>query len=122
MPPETNNVPPVAPQPAPAPAPAGSNNTLMSVLCYLGILIIIPFVTGASNDPAVKFHIKQGLALIISFVVGMFIGVIPVIGWIISPLLFLFNIVMLILGIINAASGKQKELPLLGQLANKLNF
>ena len=117
MPPQSNPVPPVAPQPA-----GQSNNTLMAILSYLGILIIVPFLTDAKNDPFVKFHMKQGLALIISFVVQMFIVVIPILGWIIFPFLGLFNLIMIILGIINAASGKQKELPLLGAIAKKFNF
>jgi uncharacterized membrane protein len=94
----------------------------MAVLAYLGILIIVPFVTDAKNDPFVKFHIKQGLALIISEVVGLFIGVVPILGWIISPLLLLFNLVMVILGIVNAATGKQKELPIIGAIGSKFNF
>ena len=109
-----------APQPAPQ-ATAG-NNTVMAVLCYLGILIIVPLVTEAKSDPFVKFHIKQGLALIISFVVGMFIGMIPILGWILAPLLLIFNVIMVIIGIINSATGKQKELPLIGALGSKFNF
>jgi len=126
MPPESNQVPPVQAVPPAAPAPqqptSQPNNNLMAVLCYLGILIIVPFVTEAKNDPFVKFHIKQGLVLIISLAVGMFIGIIPILGWIIAPLLMLFNLLMVIIGIINAATGKQKELPLIGGLAKNFNF
>jgi uncharacterized membrane protein len=123
MPPQPNQVPPAAPVPPVAPQPAGqSNNTLMAILSYLGILIIVPFLTDAKNDPFVKFHIKQGLVLIISWVVGMFIGVIPVLGWILAPLFTIFNVVCLIIGIINASSGKQKELPLIGTIAKNFNF
>jgi len=54
--------------------------------------------------------------------VGLFIGVVPILGWIISPLLLLFNLVMVILGIVNAATGKQKELPIIGAIGSKFNF
>lgn len=118
MPPQNNSqVPPVTPG-----QQAANNNTLMAVLAYLGILIIIPFVTEAKNDPLVKFHLKQGLVLIISEIIGLFIGVIPVIGWIVSPLWALYNLIMVILGIVNAATGKQKELPIIGSIGSKFNF
>lgn len=116
VPPVSNNVPPTAP------VSGQSNNTLMAVLCYLGILIIVPFVTEAKNDPFVKFHIKQGLALIISIIIGMFIGIVPILGWILAPLLALFNLIMVIVGIVNAATGKQKQLPLIGGIAKNFNF
>lgn len=119
MPPQ-NQAPSAAPQPS-APMSAG-NNTLMAVLCYLGILIIVPFVTEAKNDPFVKFHLKQGLVLIICIVIGMFIGVVPILGWILAPLLGLFNLVMVILGIVNAATGKQSQLPIIGSFAKSFNF
>jgi len=110
------------PQPNQVPANGQSNNTLMAILAYLGILIIVPFLTDAKNDPFVKFHIKQGLVLIISWIVGTFIGVVPILGWMLVPLFGIFNLVCLIMGIINAASGNQKELPLIGSLANNFKF
>ncbi|MCD6422236.1 hypothetical protein J7L13_02730 [bacterium] len=39
---------------------------LMAVLCYLGILVLIPLVLKKS-DPEVKFHIEQGLTLFVSW-------------------------------------------------------
>ena len=97
-------------------------NTGMAILAYLGILIIIPFLTDAKKDPFVKFHMRQGLTLIVSEVVCMFIVIVPVLGWIAAPILWIFNFVMVILGIINAVSGKEKELPLIGKFAKSFNF
>ena len=118
---ETNQqMPPNLPPP---PGPAGqSNNTLMAVLAYLGILIIIPFLTEAHKDPFVKFHLKQGLGLIILEVISWFVWIVPMIGWVIGWLLWLFVLIMIIMGIINAASGKMKELPIIGEIAKKFNF
>ncbi|MEO8637542.1 MAG: DUF4870 domain-containing protein [Candidatus Taylorbacteria bacterium] len=118
---QTPNIPNATQQNSPAPQ-MGSGGNAMAVFCYLGILIIIPFLTDGKNDPFVKFHIKQGLVLIISFVVGMAIGIIPILGWIVGGLLLLFNVVMVILGIVNVLSGKKKELPLIGKYASKFNF
>lgn len=95
-----------------------SSNTLMAILCYFGVLVIIPFLTDAKNDPFVKFHIKQGLVLLIAYVICGFIFWVPIVGWLISVVLF----VLFIMGIINAASGKQTPLPIIGQLADKINI
>ncbi|MBI3952570.1 MAG: hypothetical protein HY336_01275 [Candidatus Doudnabacteria bacterium] len=121
---ETNQQTPPNTQPQiPPPQPVGqSNNTLMAVLAYLGVLIIIPFLTEAHKDPFVKFHLKQGLALVILEVISWFVWIVPVLGWLIGWLLWLFIIVMIIMGIMNVASGKMKELPILGEIAKKFNF
>lgn len=120
-----NNIPtpPMPPSPVPPPPTgSGSNNTGMAILAYLGILIIVPFLTEAKNDPFVKYHIKQGLTLIIAEVVAWFFVFIPFIGWMLSPLVWLFIIVMIVIGIMNAASGKQVELPVIGKFARNFNF
>ena len=109
---------------------SGNNNTVMAVLAYLGILIIIPFLTNAKNDPFVKFHLKQGLVLLITWVViwvlGSFLGggysySFGLMGLIMN-LLNLGLLVLMILGIINAVQKKEKELPLIGKFASMFNF
>jgi len=64
----------------------------MASLAYLWILIIIPFFTDAKDNPFVKYHLKQGLVLIIFEVVGwvvaIAIGWIPFIGWLIGASAF----------------------------------
>jgi len=99
-----------------------SSNTLMAVLCYLGILVLIPLLTDAKNDPFVKFHIKQGLVLLIADVIAGFVVAVPVIGWILSPIIWIILAVLFIMGIINAASGKQTPLPILGKFAEKIKI
>ena len=95
-----------------------SSNTLMAVLCYFGILVLIPFLTDAKNDPFVKFHIKQGLVLLIVYVICGFVLWIPFIGWLLGILLF----ILFLMGVINAASGKETPLPVIGKFAEKINI
>jgi uncharacterized membrane protein len=106
-------------------AKAGSNN-LMAVFAYLWILIIIPFLTDSKNDPFVKYHLKQGLALlifeVIGWVAGWFLIFIPVIGWVIMWLWWLASFVIAIVGIINVLNNQEKELPLVGQYGKNFNF
>jgi len=95
-----------------------NSNALMAVLSYFGILVIIPLLTDAKNDPFVKFHIKQGLVLLIAYVICAFIFWVPVVGWLLSLALF----ILFLIGVINAATGKQTPLPVIGQIADKINI
>ena len=101
-------------------------NKLMAVLSYLGILVLIP-ILAAKNSPFAKFHATQGLNLlivsvawfIVSVIIGAILGAIGVtflsvlwsiITWLVSIVIFL----TMVIGIINAAQGKAKELPIIG--------
>jgi len=95
-----------------------SKNTGMAILAYLGPLIVIPFLTDAKNDPFVKFHLKQALPLLVFEVVGSFIFWFPVVGW----ALWVLSVVLLVKGVMNAANGVEKELPIIGKYAQYFNF
>ena len=102
--------------------PKKGKNTGMAIVAY--IIFFIPLLTEAKDDPFVKYHVKQGLVLFIFAVVAWFIsGIIPVIGWyILSPLSNLAIIIFMVMGIINAANGVEKPLPLIGSFSSKLKF
>jgi len=111
-----------------SPAPSGGGggkNIGMAVLCYFGILVLIPLLTEAKNDPFVKYHIKQGLVLLIAYVIGYlfwFLWVIPIVGGVIDAIVWIFLLVCFIMGIVNATGGKEAPLPLIGQLGEKINI
>jgi uncharacterized membrane protein len=107
---------------SPTPPSGQQKNTGMAILCYLSILVFVPFLSDAKNDPFVKFHIKQGLVLFIGEVIGWVIIAIPFFGWVLSPLIEIVLLIFLIIGIMNAANGQTKELPLIGHLASNFNF
>ncbi len=113
-------------QPAAGGQQGQQNNMVMAILAYLGILIVVPFLTDAKNDPFVKYHIKQGLTLIIFEVATWFIGMVlvfmPYLGYLVGLVLWLATIVLIIIGIANAAQGKEQELPVIGQYAKRFNF
>jgi uncharacterized membrane protein len=99
------------------PPKAPDNQTLMGVLAYLGPLVIISYVT-SKDDPFVKFHIKQGLVLLVIEVAVWFVGMAL---WAIWPLLQVINLgtlVLAILGIINVTKKLEKELPIVGSYAH----
>ena len=105
---------------------AHSDKNIMAVFAYLSILIVIPFLTDAKDVPFVKYHIKQGLALLIFEVVGWFANIvlvwIPIIGWLIMWLWWLASLILVIVGIMNVVNGVEKELPFIGQYAKKFVF
>lgn len=108
--------------PAAAPAPqAGSGdaekNKAMAIIGYIiPILFFIPLVTDAKNSPFAKFHANQQLMLLIAAIAVNVVGsIIPFLGWfIILPIGSILLIVLAIMGIINAAKGQMKKLPIIG--------
>ncbi len=114
---ETTHV-PTTPEAAPVAEVAQDNTTLMSILAYIGILVLIPYFT-AKENPVVKFHIRQGLVLLV-IEGAVFIGGEIMWGHILSPIFALINIgtlVLSIIGIVNVLNKKQENLPLIGQYA-----
>lgn len=103
------------------PSSAPSTHTAMAILAYLGILIVVPFVTDAKNDPFVKFHLKQGLVIVIGWFALVILGFVPVLNFIV-PILWIGLGILDLIGIINAAQGKMKDLPLIGSLAHTFKF
>ena len=103
------------------PTPSSSKNTSMAAVAYF--LFFVPLLTDAKDDPFVKFHVKQGLLLLIlGIIVSIFnsiIGRIPFIGWIVSFVLGVGMFVLWLLGLMNALNGKQEPVPVVGQYAEK---
>lgn len=117
---ETHNQ---APQDSGAPKKDESlanSKKLFAVVAY--ILFFVPLLTEFKDDPYVKFHTKQGLVLFISYVAGFIVGIIPVIGWILAPIIVIMNLVLLIIGIFNAFGNNQKQLPIIGKYADKFSL
>jgi uncharacterized membrane protein len=99
---------------------AKEKNTGMAIVAY--VLFFIPLLTEAKNDPYVKYHVKQGLVLFISAVITGIIGYVPILGWILAPLLNIAILILFIIGVMNAVRGVEKPLPLIGSLASNFNF
>ena len=88
-------------------------NKVISALAY--IIFFLPLIVCA-DSPFGKFHANQGLLLLITGVGGSIIlSFIPIIGWILLPLLSLAIFILAILGLINTINGKAKELPVIGK-------
>lgn len=108
-------------------APESSSNEagehkLYAILGYvLPFLFFLPLLQESSkNDPFARFHANQQLILLIGWVglyvvSNMLVMVLYMLGVFLLPLLNLAFLVLAILGIINAAQGQMKELPVIGK-------
>ena len=100
--------------------PNQQKNTGVAILAY--IIFFLPLLTEAKNDPFVKFHVKQGLVVFLLACVVQVIGFVIFFGGMLISVLYLGVLVLAIIGIMNAANGEQKELPIVGQFAKNFNF
>ena len=128
---------PVYPE-APVGDPDVQQNKGMAVLSYFGLLLLIPLFARKKSEYC-RFHVTQGAILFIldiayMIVTRILLAILNAIfpgGWFyyiyyhstvynifntIFSLGFIFFLVLAILGIVNAASGKKQELPLIGKI------
>ncbi len=101
-----------------------SNDKVYGVLSYFGILWLVGLLAGKTEFA--KFHANQGLVLFIAEVIlGIVAGVVsailmfvPVVGAIIGGLVTaavsLGSLALMIIGIVHAAQGQMKPLPVIG--------
>ena len=87
-------------------------NKAMGLLAY--ILFFIPLLA-AKDSPFARYHANQGLVLFLAAILSSVILIIPILGWIIAPILSILITVLAVIGIINALNGKAKELPIIGK-------
>ena len=88
-------------------------NKTMAGLAY--ILFFLPLVS-CPDSKFGRFHANQGLLLLIlGFAGGIILSIIPIIGWILSPLFYILILILGILGLINGFGGKAKALPVIGK-------
>ena len=94
-------------------------NVGMAIVAYF--IFFVPLLTDSKDDPFVKFHVKQGLVLFLGWVAVSFISQITFIAFF-AGILNLAILVLLVIGVMNAAGSKKTPLPLVGHLADNFNF
>jgi len=105
-------------------------NKVLAIVGYIfPILFFIPLVTEAKNSVYAKFHSNQQLILLIfGFAGGIGLSIImvilafipalgPLMGMVLMPVFWFACLALAIIGIINAANGVAKKLPVIGGLA-----
>lgn len=99
------------------------DNKVIAALSYVSLLCLIPLLV-KKDSRFCQEHGKQGLVLFILEVAIWIVGMlIPFLGWfIIAPFGTILVVVLAIIGIINALSGKFWEIPVIGQYRKQINL
>jgi len=112
-------------------------NKVYGILAYIGFLVLVTIFAAPKESRYSRFHANQGLVLfIVEVVIGIILAIISAIviaasvasGFyfsgafagliilnIIRVILFVGCAILAILGIVNAAKGEQKPLPIIGK-------
>ena len=91
-----------------------------AMIAYLPLLFLIGLLAAPQSRFA-RFHANQGMILTIAIVLvqlaGRILGGLPFVGWILwraSEVLVFGCVVLIVLGMVNAARGESKRLPVIG--------
>lgn len=93
----------------------------LSAIGYLGVLCLVPLLLERKSAFA-QHHGKQGLILLIAWMLIWIGNIIPILGqivWVIGSVMF---IMLIILGMVNAFAGRLWEMPILGAYAKRLKL
>lgn len=98
-----------------------SDANVIAAISYLGILCIVPLLL-KKDDAFAQHHGKQGLIILIAWVLLFAVGWFPVIGWFIAFFGGIMLLVFMIIGIIKALSGEKWVMPILGKYAAQIKW
>jgi len=90
-------------------------NTEAALTYVLGWLTGLIFLF-MSKDKTIRFHAMQSL---ITFGIITIVVMIPVVGWVISPLAMIVGFVLWLVLIFKAYQGEEFMLPVIGEFAKK---
>ena len=91
-----------------------NDSKLFAALSYLWLLSIVMLIL-KKDDEFVKFHAKQGTVIFIASIILWFI---PIIGW----LMQIAVLIGVVIGFLKAYSGERFKMPVVGDLADKINI
>ena len=109
---------------------ANSSKDDSNLFAFLAVLLsIVGFIiayAAKKDNKYVMYYAKQSLVLfigwVIAWVLGMILYMIPFLGMLIMWIVHIGLIVLWVIGLIYSLSGEMKEIPIVGQFAEKFNF
>ena len=107
-------------------ASSGDSKTYAFIATFLTIIGFVIALLAWKKDKYVMFYAKQSLVLfvvaIIVWIINAIFVFIPVLGKIIAVILNILIFILWLLSWIYALSGEQKDVPLIGNYARKINI
>ena len=102
------------------------DNKAMGILAYISLLVLVP-IFAAKESKFARFHANQGLVLLIcegayGILYAILSAVLLAISWKLYFLVVMIGlvsavfVVLAVLGIVSAAKGEKKELPVIGKI------
>lgn len=87
-------------------------------LSYVWIFFLIPYVFFHGNR-WVYAHARSGLVLFVFELILLAISIIPILGWLVAGIGWLFVVVVAVIGISHALAGEAYQMPLLHKYVPK---
>ena len=99
----------------------GIDENIEGLLCYvLGFITGILFLVLEKENRFVRFHAMQSIVtFLLLFIISIVLGFIPIIGWVISPLIGLVGLILWLLLMFKAYKGEKYKLPIVGDFAEQ---
>ena len=100
---------------------SATEDSTVAILAYITLIgFIVAIVLHSNKKTAIgSYHLRQALGLLVT---GLAFGLcvivlafIPILGWLVIALGWLALLAFVIMGLIAAASGQQKPVPVLGE-------
>jgi uncharacterized membrane protein len=96
-------------------------NKLIAAIGYLGILCLVPLLL-KKDSPYAQFHGKQGLVILIAWLLLWVGNIVPLLGQIVWAVGSVILVILIIMGIIHALNGEYWEVPVLGKYAKQIKL
>lgn len=88
---------------------------------YWWILFLVPLL-GKKDNKFALFHGKQGMVLFVFWIVVWIISFIPFIGVVLGFLGWIIGVILAIIGMVKSLQGEYWKMPVLGDIAEKINI
>ena len=89
---------------------------------FLSIVGFIIALATKKNDKYVMHYAKQSLVIFLVFLLGWIVMIVPLIGWVIGPIVDIIGLVFWVISWIYALTGEVKEVPIVGKYAKSINL
>lgn len=92
----------------------GKTTAIVAHITLIGWIVAL-IMNNDNKKPLASFYLRQMLGLLIMALAGSVVTMIPLLGWIVGPVLSIGAFVLWIISLINAANERMEPIPLVGE-------